>query len=343
VAVQHQQANAHSLIGSCGLSDSGGFKSFSSFLDSRAFVNYLERLQAAGETPNHYECVDADTPSKFYVDIDYTVGGRDDGEFGERFQHCQIVLRGFLELVLLLPAESIAFQVATAHERCRSRSFKYSAHVCLQGFYLEDSSARRELKKALAHFLEKPPEALRRSCEFLFYGGNKGGVLVEGCLVDTAVYSCFQNWRTLHSKKKGSGRPLAPAAGSSRNVGDHLIGFYGAAEVGGGYENRQQLSGGLQSTEGAGGVHLSAPRQGINSGGAGDVCGKRPHATASDGCRDGPPAAAIPKGPSRGLCSSGRGHGRGRVHGALWSHHLLLLNSGAGALFSRKCVRLSGL
>jgi hypothetical protein len=194
-------------------------------------VNYLEQLQAAGETPNHYECVDADMPSKFYVDIDYTVGGRDDGEFGERFQHCQIVLRGFLELVLLLPAESIAFQVATAHGRCRSGSFKYSAHVCLQGFYLEDSSARRELKKALAHFLEKPPETLRRSCEFLFYEGNKGGVLVEGCLIDTAVYSCFQNWRTLHSEKKGSGRPLVPAAGSSCNISDHLIGFYGAAEV----------------------------------------------------------------------------------------------------------------
>jgi hypothetical protein len=174
VAVQHQQANAHSLIGSCDLSDSGGFKSFLSFLDSRAFMNYLERLQAAGETPNHYECVDADTPFKFYVDIDYTVGGRDDGEFGERFQHCQIVLRGFLELVLLLPAESIAFQVATAHGRCRSESFKYSAHVCLQGFYLEDSSARQELKKALAHFLEKPPEALRRSCEFLFYEEQGG-------------------------------------------------------------------------------------------------------------------------------------------------------------------------
>jgi hypothetical protein len=182
------------LIGSCDLSDSGGFKRFSSFADSGEFVNYLEQLQAAGETPNHYECVDADTPSKFYVDIDYTVGVRDDGEFGERFQHCEIVLRGFLELVLLVPAESIAYQVATAHGRCRSGGFKYSTHVCLQGFYLEDSSARQELKKALAHFLEKPLEALRRSCEFLFYEANKGGVLVEGCLVDTAVYSCFQNW-----------------------------------------------------------------------------------------------------------------------------------------------------
>jgi hypothetical protein len=111
----------------------------------------------------------------------------------------------------------------------------------------------------------------------------------------------------------------------------------------GGYENRQQHSGGLQSTGGAGGVNLSALCQGTDSRGARDVRGKRPHATASDGRRDGPPAATIPKGPSRGLCSLGRSHGQGRVHGALWSHHLLLLDSGAGALLSRKCVRLPGL
>ncbi|GAQ93123.1 hypothetical protein KFL_013130010, partial [Klebsormidium nitens] len=207
-AVQHQQANAHALIGSCDLSDLGGFKRFSSFANSGAFVNSLERLRAAGETPNHYECIDANTPSKFYVEIDYTVGERDDEDFGERFQHCKIVLRGFLELVLLVPAESIAFQVATAH----------------------GGDAKAGLS-TLAHFLEKPPEALRRSCEFLFYEGNKGAVIVEGCLVDTAVYSCFQNWRTLHSEKKGSGRPLAPPVGSSRDINDHLVGFYGAADV----------------------------------------------------------------------------------------------------------------
>jgi hypothetical protein len=173
-------------------------------------VNYLEQLRAAGETPNHYECVDADTPSKFYVDIDYTVRGRDDEEFGERSQHCEIVLRGFLNLVLLLPAESITFQVATAHGRCRSGSVKYSAHVCLQGFYLEDSSARRELKKALAHFLEKPPKALRRSCEFLFYEGNKRGVLVKDALLIWRSTTAFRTGKPFTPRRRGRGGPSLP-------------------------------------------------------------------------------------------------------------------------------------
>ena len=229
-AVLHQQAKRHALIGSCDLTSSAGHKKFSSFADAGAFVGYLEKLRAEGIDLNHYECIDAHTSSKFYVDIDYSTGGRNEEDFHERFEQCEIVLRGFLEQVLSVPSKAIAFQVATAHGKRKDRGYKYSAHVCLQGFYLKDASARVELKKALALFLKNPPERLRRSCEFLFFQEDKEGVFVEKCLIDTAVYSSFQNWRTLYSEKKGSGRPLMPAVSSSRDIADHLIGFHCPAD-----------------------------------------------------------------------------------------------------------------
>ncbi|GAQ92716.1 hypothetical protein KFL_011070010 [Klebsormidium nitens] len=229
-AVVHQQAQEHALIGSCDLYSSGGHKKFSSFANAGVFVGYLERLRAEGIVLNHYECIDAHTSSKFYVDIDYSTRGRDEGDFQERFEHCDIVLRGFLEQVLKVPSEAIAFQVATAHGKHKNGGYKFSAHVCLQGFCLKDSSTRVELKKALALFLKNPPKQLRRSCEFLFFQDNKEGVFVEKCLIDTTVYSSFQNWRTLYSEKKGSGRPLAPTVGSSRDIADHLIGFHSPAD-----------------------------------------------------------------------------------------------------------------
>jgi hypothetical protein len=228
-AVRHQRANRHALIASCDLSASAGYKKFSSFVDAGAFVSYLAKLRAEGVDLNLYECVDAETASKFFVDVDYAAAERSDEDFRERFEHCEIVLRGFLERVLLVPPEAITFQVATAHGGRKVGGYKYSAHVCLQGFYLKDSSVRRELKRAMIFFLEKPPQQLRRNCEFLFFREFKEGVSVEKCLIDTAVYSSFQNWRTLYSEKKGSGRPLEPAVGSSRDIADHLIGFHDPA------------------------------------------------------------------------------------------------------------------
>jgi hypothetical protein len=191
--IVHQQAQGHALIGTCDLNSSGGHKKFSSFANAGVFVGYLKRLRAEGIVLNHYKCIDTHTSSKFYVDIDYSTRGRDEEDFQERFDHCEIVLRGFLEKVLKVPLEAIAFQVATAHGKHKNGGYKFSAHVCLQGFCLKDSSTRVELKKALALFLKNPPEQLRRSCEFLFFQDNKEGVFVEKCLIDTTVYSSFQN------------------------------------------------------------------------------------------------------------------------------------------------------
>lgn len=227
-AVQIQESEGHALIASCDLSASGGYKKFSSFASVDAFVSYLERRQAAGDL-NHYECLQADKPSKFYVDIDYKVAEKNDEDFRERFEHCEIVLRGFLERVLLVPLDAINFQVATAHGK-GGCLYKYSAHMCMPGFCLKDASVRGELNRALQTFVRKPPEELRRSCEFLFYQFLKNGALVDDCVIDKSVYSSFQNWRTLYSEKKGSDRPLEPAPGSSPHIRDHLVGLYDPAD-----------------------------------------------------------------------------------------------------------------
>lgn len=228
------------LVASDG-SPNSGVKMYTSFKDVPALLAYCDRLRARGQRQHLYECLLEDAPSLLYLDLDYYVPSTAsadaadseeavrarDAEFAERKRHFDRLRDGFLEAALGVPGEVIRFEESTAHGAVPG-GFKYSVHGVLKGFYLENSRARSLFAKAFDHFQKNPPPHLARSAEFVWTEDQRGRPKL---IWDGTVYSKFQCWRMLRSRKKGSDRFLEPSEGSSNLIVDHLAGLYSTTDL----------------------------------------------------------------------------------------------------------------
>jgi hypothetical protein len=229
--------HGHGILVACDSSSDSAAKMFTSFEDVPALLTYCALLR--GQSKHLYECLLEETPSLFYFDLDYYVPlsvcagdseeavGPRDADFAERKGHFDRLRDGFLEAVLGVSGESACFEESTAHGEVPG-GFRFSVHGVLKGFYLEDSRARGLFAKAFDHFQKNPPPHLARSAEFLWTKDQRGRPKL---IWDGTVYSKFQNWRMLRSRKKGSDRSLQPSKGCLELIADHLAGLYSAADL----------------------------------------------------------------------------------------------------------------
>ncbi|GAQ91069.1 hypothetical protein KFL_007230010, partial [Klebsormidium nitens] len=239
LAVAWKHLHGHAILVASDVAPNSGVKMYTSFKDVPALVAYCNRLSARGQ--HLYECLLEEAPSLIYLDLDYYVpltasadaGDYEeavrarDAEFAERKRHFDRLRDGFLEAVLGVPKEAVRFEESTAHGAVPG-GFKYSVHAVLKGFYLEDSRARSLFAKAFDHFQKNPPPCLARSAEFVWTEDQRGRPKL---IWDGTVYSKFQCWRMLRSRKNGSDRFLEPSEGSSDLVADHLAGLYSTTDL----------------------------------------------------------------------------------------------------------------
>jgi hypothetical protein len=226
LTVQHMRSSGDRLIVASDVSPKAGIKMYRTFATPAALAAHLALFKTAGIDPVLYEGLSSETPSRIYNNLDNEVLKRDDEAFAVRVRHFELVRDAFLTSVLLIPAEEIAFQSCRANG-AKAKTYKYSTHKVIQGFFLRDHRARLLFKQAFERFQLHLPDELSH-CAIFLQGRKRldpktGGVKP---FWDPKPYASFECLRTLYSSKMGSLRPLLPEEGSSVHLEDHLIGIY---------------------------------------------------------------------------------------------------------------------
>jgi hypothetical protein len=249
----------------------GGTKGFR-VLRALVCCELLGKTTGRGVGLSHYECLDADTPSRFYVDVDYAARERNDKNFKKRFEHCKLVLHGVLERVLLVASKAIAVQVSTASSRrAQEWRLQISAHVCLQGFYMRDASVRGELKKALLFFLENPPKSCVGAASFVsFKSSRKESPSTSAS--STQPYTAPSKLAYPVFRVEGVGPPSRVSIRELLQQRRPSYWHIRPVRQVEGHRTRRQPTGGFQSGGGAPSKHFLAPRGRPNTEDQGDFC-----------------------------------------------------------------------
>jgi hypothetical protein len=215
-------AQGHQILAAGDVRDDTATKRYTTFADVDTLQEYDEHLAEYAVERTMYEVLHPDLPTRLYFDIEYSVAERDDEGFAERLSRFAELRAAFLTQVLGISALRLSFQTSTAHGASKG-GYKHSAHEVLEGFYLENHEERTLFKECFESFLRDPPSCeLAESVLFLDYQRNGKSERIW----DSGVYTKFRCFRMLGSCKKGSGRPLVPAEGSSPKLCDHLVGVY---------------------------------------------------------------------------------------------------------------------
>ncbi|GAQ83461.1 hypothetical protein KFL_001490020 [Klebsormidium nitens] len=218
----YSRAHGHQILAAGDVRDDTATKRYTTFADAEALQKYDEHLAEFAVERNMYEVMYPELPTRLYFDLECSVAERVDAVFAERLARFAELRAAFFSRVLGLSSLDLSFQTSTAHGESKG-GFKHSAHEVLEGFYVENQEERLLFKECFEAFLEDPPsDELAESVPFLEYERNGKS---EG-IWDAGVYTKFRCFRILGSCKKGSGRPLVPADGSSPELRDHLVGVY---------------------------------------------------------------------------------------------------------------------
>jgi hypothetical protein len=223
LAVQHMWSSGDRLIVASDVSPTAGTKMYRTFATPAALAAHLALFPTVGIDPVLYEGLLSETPSRIYNDLDNEVLERDDEAFAVRVRHFELVRDAFLTSVLLIPAEEIVFQSCRANGG-NAKTYKYSRHKVMRGFFLPDHRVRLLFKQAFERFQLHLLDELSHCAPFLTWLDPKTGGVKP--FWDPKPYASFQCWRTLYSSMMGSLRPLLPEEGSSVHLEDHLIGIY---------------------------------------------------------------------------------------------------------------------
>jgi hypothetical protein len=172
-AVLYMQKYGHQVLVAEDV-DAKGIKRYTTFLNTAALQEADAYLETEGIDRHMYEVLLPSQSTRPYKDLDYSSKtGRDDCRFNERWDaYCSLRDRFFTE-VLEISEDLLTFRMCTASGESGS-SYKYSAHEVLQGFYLEDQSARALYKCAFLAFLVHPPQDLVKEAELVFYEKSNG-------------------------------------------------------------------------------------------------------------------------------------------------------------------------
>ncbi|GAQ90979.1 hypothetical protein KFL_007090050 [Klebsormidium nitens] len=216
------QARGHRILAAGDAREDSATKRYTTFPDVAALQEYDDHLAEFRVERSMYEVLYPELPTRLYFDIEYSVAQRDDNGFAERLSRFAELRAAFCAEVLGVAASDLTFQTSTAHGESKGE-YKHSMHEVLEGFYVTNQEERRLFKECFESFLQDPPSSeLAESVAFLDCERNGKTERIW----DSGVYTKFRCFRMLGSCKKGSGRPLVPAKGSSPKLRDHLVGVY---------------------------------------------------------------------------------------------------------------------
>jgi hypothetical protein len=183
------------------------FAAFGSFADAM-------RYAATQKGGNLYEVIEhADKPCKMYLDVDRSDTVHETATVVDQVLQlvCEVLNVEFSLAFLAEPGVNCQIAQATT-------SSKTSVHAVFD-IRVASVIAHKFLAERLAVAAKDAPARYAA----LLFRDKKDQVK---CVIDESVYSQFRSYRMLHMTKIGKDNALAPFAGSSANMTDHLVGYY---------------------------------------------------------------------------------------------------------------------
>jgi hypothetical protein len=199
-AVLHQKANRHALIDrvlrhECIRKEQKVLE----FCGRWCVCELLGKTTGRGVGLSNYECLDTDTPSRFYVDVDYAARERNDKDFQKRFEHCKLVLRGFFKRFswsLPKPSPSRCPPLTAS-----ARMAVTNKRPCMPARLLHEGRVRpRRIEKSPAILPRESPQKAASKLLVSFLSKVEGRSHRRQVPHRLSRIQLLLNWRTLYSE-----------------------------------------------------------------------------------------------------------------------------------------------